>query len=134
MEVRHLYCRPIEDQTGNPTFVDDLAYALCKLADQRTAGTYHIAGSEAMSRHAFACRIAQAFGFDETMIRRIRTADLHQPAQRPVHSTFVTLKFESEFGFRLSNVAQGLQRLQDQYREGADFLNQLNRNARNIER
>lgn len=124
----------VDDQTGNPTFVDDLAYALFKLAEQRKEGLYHVAGSEALSRHALACRIAGAFGFDETMIRRVRTADLHQAAQRPANSTFVTLKFESEFGFRLSAVDQGLQRLQDQYREGAEFLNHLTRNARNSER
>ncbi len=124
----------VEDQTGNPTFVDDLAYALFKLAEQRKEGLFHVAGTEALSRHAFACRIARAFGFDEAMIRPIRTAELHQAAQRPADSTFVTLKFESEFGFRLSAVDQGLERLQDQYREGAEFLNHIARNPRDSER
>ncbi len=116
----------VDDQTGNPTFADDLSYAILKIAEQSKNGIYHVCGPEALNRMQFAKYIAQVFQFDGEFVHAGKTRDLQQIAVRPHNSTFVTLKFESEFGFRLADVLQGLQRLRDQYKEGAEFLEHLN--------
>lgn len=116
----------VDDQIGNPTFVDDLAYAILKLAELDKEGVYHVAGSEASDRYSFAQKIARVFEMSDAYIKPVKTIDLQQHAVRPMNSTFSTLKFESELGFRLSDVMQGLQRLQSQFREGAEFLQHIN--------
>jgi len=117
----------VDDQVGNPTLVDDLAFAILKLAETSTEGLYHVAGSEAVSRYDWARAIAMVFGLDPDVIYPIRTAELHQSARRPMNSTFVTLKFESEFGFGLSNIQQGLERFRSQLQQGARLFQMLNR-------
>ena len=115
----------VDDQIGNPTFADDLAYAILKIAEQSKEGIYHVCGSEALSRFHFAQKIAEVFEMDAKYIKTAKTIDLHQQAQRPMNSTFITLKFESEFGLRLSDATTGLQRLKNQFREGMDFFEKL---------
>jgi dTDP-4-dehydrorhamnose reductase len=117
--------RVVDDQIGNPTIADDLAWAILRLAERRAGGLYHVSGPEAIDRYRFARAIARTFDFDAELIAPIRTAELGQAASRPMNSTFVTLKFESEFHTRLSDVRAGLARLYQQYRDGADHLDVL---------
>ncbi|RCK73085.1 MAG: dTDP-4-dehydrorhamnose reductase [Ignavibacteriae bacterium] len=98
----------VDDQFGNPTLVDDLAYAVMRVVEYNRDGLYHIAGSEIVSRYNFALQIANQFGFDKKLIIPIKTAVLKQPAPRPLKSGFVTLKAVSELGIKMSNVEDGV--------------------------
>jgi dTDP-4-dehydrorhamnose reductase len=104
----------VNDQRGNPTYADDLAYALLKIVEKKRPGLYHVSGPEVIDRYAFARRIAEVFEFPVERIQPTTSEELNQPANRPMDSSFVTLKFESEFGYRLSSVVQGLRRLRFQ--------------------
>ncbi len=117
--------RVVTDQIGNPTLVDDLAYALLKISESRATGLYHVSGPESIDRYTFARRIASTFDFDPALIGETTSIDIGQAANRPLCSTFVTLKFESEFRYRLSDVSQGLLRLRRQYKHGAQHLDLL---------
>lgn len=104
----------VDDQIGNPTLADDLAFGLMRAVELGKSGLYNIAGREIVSRYEFAVRLAKKFGLDPALITPIKTADLHQPAPRPLNSGLVTLKVETELGITLSNVDEGLTILKSQ--------------------
>jgi len=104
----HRPIRVVDDQIGNPTLVDDLAYGILKIVDLNREGIYHIAGSETISRYRFALKIAKVFGLNARLIKPIKTVDLSQPAPRPLQSSFIILKAETDLGIKPSNVEQGL--------------------------
>jgi dTDP-4-dehydrorhamnose reductase len=114
--------RVVDDQMGNPTFVDDLAYGLLRTVELGRTGVYHLAGREIVSRYAFALHVARAFGHDAGLISPIKTASLRQPAPRPLNSGLVTLKAEVELGYKPLSIDESL----------AVLRNQLSRNARRI--
>ena len=117
--------RVVDDQIGNPTFADDLAYALLRIAETGTVGLYHVSGPEAVDRFTFATSIANIFGFEPALLSRTTSADIGQAANRPMNSTFVTLRFEAEFRYRLSDTQRGLKRLLQQFRDGERHMESL---------
>jgi len=111
----------VDDQIGNPTLADDLAYAMLKVVELDKTGVYNVSGPDLINRHEFALKIAQVYGGDEKLIFPIKTADLHQPAPRPLRSGFVTLKASTELGITTSGVVQGLHLMKRQIRLYAAF-------------
>jgi dTDP-4-dehydrorhamnose reductase len=114
--------RVVDDQIGNPTFVDDLAYGLLRTVELDRKGVYHLAGREIVNRYDFALRVARAFGHDPGLISPIKTTSLRQLAPRPLNSGLVTLKAEVELGYRPLSIDESLVVLR----------NQLSRNARRV--
>jgi dTDP-4-dehydrorhamnose reductase len=104
----------VDDQFGMPTMVDDLGWALVKMVELDKSGIYNICGSEYLSRYEFAVRLAGIFGFSENLIQPIKTGDLNQAAARPMNSSFITLKAETELGLKPLNATEGLQLLKTQ--------------------
>lgn len=100
--------RCVDDQFSNPTYVGDLALAILKASELSRTGTFHVCGSEFLNRYDFAVRVAEIFGLDRQLIDRIKTADLHQAAPRPMVTGFLTLKAETQLGMRFLNVTEGL--------------------------
>lgn len=98
----------VDDQYGNPTLVDDLAYGLIQGFEMGRTGIYHLAGRDIVSRYEFALKLAKVFNFDPALINPVKTADLKQPAPRPLKSGLITLKAEVELGYKPSTVEQGL--------------------------
>jgi dTDP-4-dehydrorhamnose reductase len=115
----------VDDQTGNPTMADDMAFALILLATRQASGVYHVAGPQVMSRYEWARCVAEAFSMDRDLIQPASSADLGQAARRPMNSGFITLKYEAGFGHRLATVQDGLKRLDLQLRHGAQHLDLL---------
>jgi dTDP-4-dehydrorhamnose reductase len=110
--------RIVDDQIGNPTLVDDLAYGLLRAIELGKTGLYHIGGRDIISRYEFAVRLARVFGLDESLITPIKTSSLKQPAARPLKSGLITLKAEVELGFKPSSVEHGLEILKSQLHYG----------------
>lgn len=104
----------VDDQTGNPTLVDDLAYAILSAIELKRTGLYHVAGRDILSRYEFAQRLARVFDFDESLINPVKTATLRQAAARPLQSGLITLKAEVELGLKPSTAVEGLRVLQTQ--------------------
>ena len=98
----------VDDQFGMPTISDDLAWGLLKIADLDRNGIYHICGSEYLNRYDFAVKLAGVFEFDENLILPAKTSDLDQAAARPMNSSFILLKAETELGIKPLNVTEGL--------------------------
>ncbi|HEY3251863.1 MAG TPA: dTDP-4-dehydrorhamnose reductase [Ignavibacteria bacterium] len=100
--------RIVDDQFGMPTISDDIAWGLLKITDLDKNGFYHICGSEYLSRYEFAVKLVNIFGFDENLIIPVKTSDLNQAAARPMKSSFILLKAETELGLKTLNVTEGL--------------------------
>lgn len=106
--------RIVDDQIGNPTLADDLAYAIMKIVELDRLGLFHVAGPDLMSRYDFALALAKHFAYNRKLITPVKTSIFKQPAPRPLRSGFITLKAQTDLGIRLSDVAQGLLALKNQ--------------------
>ncbi|MCZ7610226.1 MAG: dTDP-4-dehydrorhamnose reductase [Ignavibacterium sp.] len=101
--------RIVDDQFNNPTFIDDLVQAINKVIELRKEGIYNIGGSEVLSRYDFTMIIAEFFNLDKYLIKKIQTEDLEQPARRPLKSGLITIKAQSELGYKPHSIIQSLE-------------------------
>ena len=78
----------VDDQRGHPTFADDIAGMIERLAIERRAGRFHVTNQGAVSWYEFACEVLRAAGLDAARVRPITTAELSppRPAPRPKNS------------------------------------------------
>jgi dTDP-4-dehydrorhamnose reductase len=106
--------RIVVDQYGQPTFVENLAHGIVKIAELGRTGMYHISGQEVVSRYDFAVAVADVFRLDRSLIQPISSDELKQAAPRPRYSEFITQKARMELGIRMLNVREGLSVLRRQ--------------------
>ncbi len=85
----------VTDQIGNPTLASNLAHNIWALIAADGKGIYNIADEERCSRFEWAEAIAQKMGLDSNLLRPVTTAELKQPAPRPLSS-----------GLRLEKIAK----------------------------
>ncbi|MCL5021555.1 MAG: dTDP-4-dehydrorhamnose reductase [Bacteroidetes bacterium] len=104
----------VTDQIGNPTLADELAFAVLKAVQKNAVGLYHVSGLEAMSRHEFAVKIAEVFGFDPSVISTTTSDTLNQKAKRPMNSSFICLKAQTELGINMPTVKDSLSLMKQQ--------------------
>ncbi|HWT48280.1 MAG TPA: dTDP-4-dehydrorhamnose reductase [Mycobacterium sp.] len=77
----------VDDQTGSPTYVADLAAALLQVVDDRVPGPIlHAANEGAVSRFEQARAIFEECGADPARVRPVSTAQFPRPAPRPSYS------------------------------------------------
>lgn len=98
----------VTDQIGNPTYLDDVVQGMLKIIQYRKPGIYNIAGRDILSRYDFTLMIADFFKLDKSFINKILTADLNQPAKRPLKSGLITLKAETELDFKPHTILEAL--------------------------
>ena len=104
----------VDDQYGMPTMVDDLGLALNRIVEHERTGIYNVCGSEYISRYDFALKLADIFNFDRGLVIPVKTSELNQAAARPMNSSFILLKAETELGLKPLNVRDGLYLLKSQ--------------------
>ena len=100
--------RVVDDQIGNPTLADDLAFAIIKVMELERSGLYHISGSDLVSRYDFAVALAEIFEFNKKLITPVKTTALKQAASRPMKSGFITLKAQTDLDVKMSGMRHGL--------------------------
>ncbi len=104
--------RCVEDQTSNPTHVHDLAMAMKSMMERDLSGLFHISGPETISRYDFAMKAAEIFGYDKSLITRIKTSDLEPRAVRPMKTSFIIDKAKKQLHYNPMNITQGLMMMQ----------------------
>lgn len=93
------------DQFASPTNAADIARAMYVLLRDGKEGIYHTGGTDYMNRVSLAQRVLKYFPDATYDLIPMSTAQLAQPAARPLRGGFVTLKFQSEYPeFLFSNV------------------------------
>ncbi len=101
--------RIVTDQIGNPTYVDDLVAAILSVIEFKKEGIYNIGGPEFLSRFNFVIRIADYFDLDKKLIHPILTKELNQHAPRPLKSGLITLKAETELGYKPRSIEKSFE-------------------------
>jgi dTDP-4-dehydrorhamnose reductase len=78
----------VDDQIGNPTFADDAAAMIVRLAAEKRPGTWHVTNQGDVSWYEFAREVLIAGGFDPDKVTPIKTHELQppRPAKRPFNS------------------------------------------------
>jgi dTDP-4-dehydrorhamnose reductase len=77
----------VDDQTGSPTYVADLADALLQVVDDRVPGPIlHAANGGEVSRFGQARAVFEECGADPARVRPVSTARFPRPAPRPAYS------------------------------------------------
>ncbi len=76
----------VNDQRGNPTNANDLAYHILKLILTNEYGVYHCTGSGECSWYDFACEIIKLAKVDCT-VNPCTTDEYPTPAKRPAYSS-----------------------------------------------
>ncbi|MFO0602217.1 MAG: sugar nucleotide-binding protein [Polyangiales bacterium] len=94
------------DEIRCPSLADDVAGALVELAALPFAGVLHVAGAEALSRHAFASRLLRARGVDPARLPAARSAD--QPVRRPRNCALDGARARSLLAARVRGVGEVL--------------------------
>jgi dTDP-4-dehydrorhamnose reductase len=97
-----------DDLYAPPTLIDDIALAVIRAVEYKKNGIYHIGGPEMVSRYEFARRIATAFHLNTSLIVPVPFS-CENRANRPRHSSFITLKAQTELGLRITGIDEGLQ-------------------------
>jgi dTDP-4-dehydrorhamnose reductase len=78
----------VDDQIGNPTFADDAAEMIVRIATEKRSGTWHVTNQGDVSWYEFAREVLMAAGFDAGKVAPIKTHELQppRPAKRPSNS------------------------------------------------
>ena len=77
----------VDDQTGSPTYVADLADALLQIADDRVPGPIlHAANEGTVSRFEQARAVFEECGADPSRVRPVSSDNNPRPAPRPTFS------------------------------------------------
>ena len=109
--------RIVDDQWGNPTFVDDLAKTLLQLCRDQRTGLLHMGGGDFMTRVEMTRALARTFDLPEERVQPISTEAMNQDAPRPLRSGLRTDTLNSILGRSPNTFTQGLSQLRAQ----ADF-------------
>jgi len=83
--------RVVDDQTGSPTYAPHLAQAIATLVGTGAYGTYHFAGSGAVTWFGLTCKL---YGLRNipTPVVPVTTAEFVRPAPRPAYSVLTTIQ------------------------------------------
>lgn len=76
----------VDDQHGNPTFADDLADALWRLAMRPVEGVFHVTGSGAATWHEVASEVFALAAGQPDRVRPCTSEEFPRPAKRPAWS------------------------------------------------
>ena len=87
----------VDDQRGNPTNTEDLAYHLLKLALTEEYGVYHCTGAGECSWYDFACKIVEYSDID-CSVSPIKSDKINRPAKRPEYSSLDNMMLRCTVG------------------------------------
>ncbi len=89
--------KALVDQITTPTFVEDVPEAIDALVQRGSAGTFHLAVREAISRYEFAIKVAEFAGFEPGRVDRITSREMNFYARRPRDTSMKTDKISGSF-------------------------------------
>jgi dTDP-4-dehydrorhamnose reductase len=113
------------DQISSPTYNADLAAASVELTERGLGGVYHVAGPEALDRHAFARLACRVFGLDEALLDPVTTSALGQRAARPLRAGLRIDRARALLASPLRGPAEGLRAMREAIGEGGEPVREV---------
>lgn len=107
LKKQQAYRVPV-DQIRTPTLAEDLAKGIATISENKINGLYHIAGADSISVADFANQIAKTFNLDESLLQRVTTKELSEPAPRPLNSSLVIEKARQDLNYNPTPIIEGL--------------------------
>jgi dTDP-4-dehydrorhamnose reductase len=101
-----------------PLFVNHLADLLVRLAEGPYSGLFHVVSSVSLSKYEFGCRIAEAFGLDNNLIKPISVMHGGLSARRSPKLTLNTDKLKETLQMVLPDVEEGIHAFMEQHSAG----------------
>ncbi len=93
------------DQTGTPTYAQDLADAIVNIVSSRkfegNEGIYHYSNEGVCSWYDFTKAIAKMAGNDSCEIQPCHSEEFPSPVKRPAYSVLDKTKFKDTFGIKV---------------------------------
>lgn len=81
----------VNDQRGNPTNANDLAFHILKIAATEDYGIYHCTGEGECTWYDFAKKIAEYSGYNENVVSPCTSKQFKSPTKRPAYSSLENL-------------------------------------------
>ena len=106
--------RAVRDQYSSPTFADNLAEALLRLAKHHSNGIFHTAGRSCLSRYEFAVKLAGLFGYSTRLVHPVFSSEFEQLAVRPKNSCLLVEKAEKALGMTFFTADEGITEMKKQ--------------------
>jgi len=98
----------VDDQTGSPTYAEDLAVCIRELTERQATRIYHLGGSGCATRFEWAKEMVALAGLDNEVLPA-KSADFPLPAARPANSCLDCQKAADQ-GVQLPPWREGLAR------------------------
>ena len=105
----------VNDQKGNPTNAEDLAYHLLKLALTEEYGVYHCTGEGECTWYDFACKIIEYAGID-CKVLPVTSEEYKTPAKRPEYSSLDNMMLRCTIGNNMREWKDALKVFMDNYK------------------
>lgn len=99
------------DQIGTPTYAGHLAQAAIEFSSRPEIKLINIAGQDCISRYEFARQAARIFGLDEQLILPVSTAELKQPARRPLQAGLKVDRLQALSNIPVPTAEEGLKQM-----------------------
>jgi dTDP-4-dehydrorhamnose reductase len=107
----------ITDQFRSPTLAEDLADGCIAIADKGAEGIFNLSGPQTHSIWELAEQIAAFWKLDRSLMKPVTTAELKQPAKRPLYTGFVIDKARKILGYDPKSFTEGLKVVEEQLKK-----------------
>ncbi len=111
------------DVIFSPILANDLNELILDMIDRGLEGVYHVTGSEAVTKHEFARRIARIFGYNPDSVASISVEGAQIRAPRPRDTSLRTDRARRTLGREMPDVDSGIRRFKALRDKG--FLEEL---------
>ncbi len=104
------------DTLITPTFIDDIARGFAKLIETRPTGTFHFVGSDSLSPYALAQQVAEAYGYDQSLVKEGSLTEYlsHSPRPYARRAVMSNHKATTVLGLDFATMSEGLIQIQQQ--------------------
>lgn len=99
------------DQWVSPTYAPHCARTLVTMAIRGASGIYHTSGPDRLERHQMGVMIAETFGLDPSLCRKIITGELQLLARRGRNTALDVKKAETEYNISMLPYPDGLREM-----------------------
>lgn len=99
------------DQIITPTYLPDIVSAIELLITSQATGVYHVVGSQSVSSYEASCIIADAFGYNRSLIKEISSEEFYKGRAPRATKLRISNKKLVSLGLTPLTFAQGITRL-----------------------